>query len=290
MLPAQIKKKVEPFAALIGELMNRAHIKLLDFVGFLVEKVGFERYYTAAGSEEEAARWENIKEFMAEVGQFEEKNPEADLNDFLQTVSLVRDDSEDESDRDKVTVATMHAVKGLEFKVVFAVGLEEGTFPSAQALKADAGAMEEERRVMYVAITRAKERLFITNASRRFKFNHVEPCLQSRFVEESKGGDVGAYTLMKQRSDYVSGLKPKPAFLSERRYPKQVLPAKPAKPAVMKDVSGFVKGAAVRHPRYGEGVIMSVSGSGKDQTATVSFKELGVKKFVLQLAPLTLKE
>ena len=290
LLPAQIKKKVEPFAALIGELMNRAHIKLLDFVGFLVEKVGFERYYTAAGSEEEAARWENIKEFMAEVGQFEEKNPEADLNDFLQTVSLVRDDSEDESDRDKVTVATMHAVKGLEFKVVFAVGLEEGTFPSAQALKADAGAMEEERRVMYVAITRAKERLFITNASRRFKFNHVEPCLQSRFVEESKGGDVGAYTLMKQRSDYVSGLKPKPAFLSERRYPKQVLPAKPAKPAVMKDLSGFVRGAAVRHPRYGEGVIMSVSGSGKDQTATVSFKELGVKKFVLQLAPLTLKE
>ena len=289
-LPEQLKKKVQPFAALIGDLLSNSFIKLGDFVEYLIEKVGFERYYTSTGSEEEAARWDNVKEFLSEVKQFEEKLPDATLNDFLQTVTLVRDDEDDDPDRDKITVATMHAVKGLEFAVVFTVGLEEGTFPSAQALKADEKSMEEERRVMYVAITRARDRLFITNAGRRFKFNHTEPCLPSRFVDESRGVKNDSYMTMKMRTDYISGFSAKPSFLSDRRSPKPVIPAKPAKPAVQKDLTGFVKGAEVTHPRYGDGIILSVSGSGKDATASISFKDLGIKKFVLQLAPLTLKK
>ncbi len=289
-LPEQIKKKTMPFTALIGDLISHSYIKVGDFAEYLIEKVGFERYYTSAGSEEEAARWENVKEFLSEVKQFEEKYPEADLNDFLQTVSLVRDDSEEDFDRDKVTVATMHAVKGLEFAVVFAVGLEEGTFPSAQALKSDAKSMEEERRVMYVAITRAKDRLFITNAVRRFKFNHIEPCLTSRFVEESRGVHSDAYLNMKMRSEYVYGSGGRPPFLSERKSGRPVIAPKPVIAAAEKDLTGFVKGAEVRHPRYGEGVILSVSGSGKETTASIAFKDLGIKKFVLQLAPVTLKK
>ena len=289
-LPEQLKKKVQPFAALIGDLLSNSFIKLGDFVEYLIEKVGFERYYTSTGSEEEAARWDNVKEFLSEVKQFEEKLPDATLNDFLQTVTLVRDDEDDDPDRDKITVATMHAVKGLEFAVVFTVGLEEGTFPSAQALKADEKSMEEERRVMYVAITRARDRLFITNAGRRFKFNHTEPCLPSRFVDESRGVKNDSYMTMKMRTDYISGFSAKPSFLSDRRLPKPVIPAKPAKPAVQKDLTGFVKGAEVTHPRYGDGIIFSVSGSGKDATASISFKDLGIKKFVLQLAPITLKK
>ncbi|HIU60603.1 MAG TPA: UvrD-helicase domain-containing protein, partial [Candidatus Stercoripulliclostridium merdigallinarum] len=107
-LPEQLKKKVQPFAALIGDLLSNSFIKLGDFVEYLIEKVGFERYYTSTGSEEEAARWDNVKEFLSEVKQFEEKLPDATLNDFLQTVTLVRDDEDDDPDRDKITVATMH--------------------------------------------------------------------------------------------------------------------------------------------------------------------------------------
>lgn len=291
-LPASVVKKLTPFKELASDLISHSYMPLGDFTEYLIEKVDFERYYTSTGSEEDNARWDNIKEFLSDVKQFEEKEQGATLEAFLQTVSLVRDDDEEDFDRDKVTVATMHAVKGLEFKAVFIVGMEEGTFPSSHSLKAGPDEMEEERRVMYVAITRAKDRLFITNANRRFKFKHVEACLPSRFIEESKGAeDVSPYALHGMRSDYVNGLKPRPDYMNYAKKPSPVIPRipKPA-PVSTKDISGFTVGAAVVHPRYGEGKILSLSGAGKDVTATISFADLGIKKFVLQLAPLTLKK
>ena len=290
-MPASVVKKIEPFKELAGDLIGKSYLPLGEFTQYLIEKAGFERYYTSTGSEEDYARWENVKEFLSSVKQFEEKEPNATLETYLQTVSLVREESEDDFDRDKVTVATMHAVKGLEFKVVFIVGMEEGTFPSAQSLKGDDDALQEERRVMYVAITRARERLFITNANRRFRFKHVEPCLPSRFLKEAKGIDSDSpYVYMNARNDYVAGLAPRPSYMMKPAYKAAIPSAAKAEPVKQKDLTGFVQGAAVEHPRYGSGTIMAVTGSGKDVTATIAFGNLGIKKFVLQLAPVTLKK
>ena len=289
-LPQAVVKKLEPFKELAGDLIGKSYLPLGEFTEYLIEKAGFERYYTSTGSEEDYARWENVKEFLASVKQYEEKEPDATLETYLQTVSLVREESEEDFDRDKITVATMHAVKGLEFKVVFIVGMEEGVFPSSQSLKCEGeSGLEEERRVMYVAVTRAMDRLFVTNANRRFRFKRVEVCMPSRFVQEAKGDYTDSpYVYMRSRNDYLNGLQPRPDFLSGR--PKAVLPSvKKAEAPVQKDVSGFTAGKTVTHPRYGEGIIMTVTGAGKDMTATISFKNLGIKKFVLQLAPLTLK-
>lgn len=296
-LGARIVKKVEDFRALISDLVAHAGEPIYSFTKYLVERVGFENYYTASGTEEDYSRWENIKEFLAYVREYEEKNEGATVNEFLENVSLVRESGDELEDNDKVTVATMHAVKGLEFKVVFIVGCEEETFPSAQALKSND--IEEERRVMYVAITRARERLYISNAQRRFRYNRVEYLMPSRFVDEAKGKDNDSYGAFGARRNYVNGLGPRPDFLnaassevSKIRHSAATAPApkKQTAPAPAKDLSGFVGGAKVVHPRYGEGTVLVVLGSGSDTTATVAFPNLGVKKFILALAPLTLKK
>ena len=296
-LGSRIVRKVEDFRSLISDLLAHADDPIYGFARYLVERVGFEKYYTSSGTEEDYARWENVKEFLNYVREYEDKNEGATVTDFLESVSLVRESDEELEDNDKVTVATMHAVKGLEFKVVFIVGCEEETFPSAQAIKIND--VEEERRVMYVAITRAKDRLYITNAQRRFRYNRVEYLMPSRFVDESRGGGGDSYGAFSARNNYINGLGDRPDFLggssdvSRIRHSAATQPAprpQQPKPQETKDLSGFVGGAHVIHPRYGEGTILVVLGSGNDTTATVAFPKLGVKKFILALAPLTLKK
>ena len=296
-LGPRVVKKVEDFRALVSDLVAHSAEPLYAFTKYLVDRVGFEQYYTSSGDEEDYSRWENIKEFLAFVREYEEKNEGASVNNFLESVSLVRERSDELDDNDKITVATMHAVKGLEFKVVFIVACEEEIFPSAQAIKNND--VEEERRVMYVAITRAQERLYITNAQRRFRFNRVEYSMPSRFIEESKGSAGDSYGAFGARARYLNGLGDRPSFMgspvseaSRIRHSAATAPApkKQAAPVPAKDLSGFVGGAKVVHPRYGEGTILVVLGSGSDTTATVAFPNLGVKKFILALAPLTLKK
>ncbi len=297
LLGKGVVKKVETFASLMKDIELKKSLPVDKFVEYVVDRVGFKEVYMSSKKEEDITRWENIQQFINYAKEYTAKNDDPTLEGFLETVTLEESGKDDEPmDKNKVTIATMHAVKGLEFRAVFIVGCEEDTFPSAMAKKN--GELEEERRIMYVAITRAKERLYISNAQRRFRFGRVQDCLPSRFIAEATGKSEDAYKTFGERRAYVENRGPRPDYLGDEPVLSKIresfatrprVEVKPqiAKPQV-KDLTGYVGGAKVRHPNYGEGTILVVLGEGKNATATVAFPNLGVKKFIISLAPLSL--
>lgn len=304
------KAKIAVFNELIAELtMAKGQMDLVHFADFLVKKVGFEEYYKAQEKEEEVARWENIDEFLRYVEETTENNPDLDLTDFLQTLAL-NNEVESDDEEEKITIATMHSAKGLEFKVVFIVACEESIIPSAQSLK-DNG-VEEERRVMYVAMTRAQERLYISCVKGiRNRFNRQENTMPSRFIAEAKGempktsiptfstGRYGnnpyASTIMKRsvdrayerNDDYSDAIPHEGQMRLGNTYQGNTTIEQPKK-VYNKSADGFVSGAKVRHKKYGIGTIIIVTGTGPSTTVTVTFEGLGLKKFALMNAPLEL--
>lgn len=297
-------KKVEDFRNIMADLyVNSKKMPMDKFAEYLVKRAGFEQSYNEEKNEENMTRWENILEFLRYVKEYCGNNPEATLDGFLQTVALAPENKDEEQDNDTVFVATMHAVKGLEFKVVFIVACEEDVFPSAQSKK-DSN-IEEERRVMYVAVTRARERLYISNAQNRYRFNQKQANMPSRFIAESKGEKVqssydiyeekraynesrGAYGGFNRGKDYYSGEREIVTPMA-KPYGNAAPPQKPQgtpPPVLNKDLSQFAGGVKVSHPVYGAGTILIVAGSGDDANATVMFPSLGIKKFKLALAPL----
>ncbi|MDR3293773.1 MAG: UvrD-helicase domain-containing protein [Clostridiales bacterium] len=194
------KVRLTEFKNIVQKLMSAAvELPLGEYVNSLIRVAGFESYYKSQEGEE-ADRYENIVEFANAVREFEKDNPNAAAEDFLQSVSLVSD-TESEDDAERLVVGTIHSVKGLEFKIVFIVGVEEGIFPSERSVSE--GGVEEERRVMYVAITRARERLLISYAKSRFRFNEIKYTLPSRFVKELE--ECGHVSFDRQNRDVFGG-------------------------------------------------------------------------------------
>ncbi len=285
-LSSQIENKLAPFAALMQRLNDNRNMPLGDYADFVNREVGFSEYYN--GDEDEgAARLENIANLIQSIKEFAHDNPDAGLEEYLQSVTLISD-TDDVLVDDKLTVATVHGVKGLEFDVVFVVGLEEGIFPT---LRQDTTpkAIEEERRIMYVAVTRARKRLYLTCAQSRFRFGRRENSLASRFLTEA-------------------GIIPKPQPLPENprithsvnsamgrigrdikdlprsRQPRSAIaPQIERKPSVTdRDLSVFKLGMKVEHSRFGVGEIVDITG----ENAKIKFKDLGVKMFNMRLAPI----
>ena len=290
-----VKRKIIVFAELLQDLQTQAkEMDLFDFGKYLIEKVGFEESFKATGKEDDLNRWENLVELLAYIKEYEKANPKTPIEQFLQNIVLVSD--EDNTEEDNVVLATMHSVKGLEFRVVFIVGLEEGTFPSNMSMNEENG-IEEERRVMYVAITRAKERLYLSCAQRRFKYNREQSYIPSRFIYESMGEDRAKEFEIKKpvpdiKEEY-NNINQYTAYSQSKikKYNKVI--AAPKIEYVKEKVfntntDGFVSGAKVTHRRYGTGTIIAIDGSGASKNATIAFKDLGIKKFTLSSAPLKL--
>ena len=265
------KKKLSQFAALAKDISeNKDGMPLDEYVKYVFDKVDFYAAYDM-DDPEGRSKLENIDQFLTSVHEFCADNPDVKLEEYLQTLSLLTD--ADETDEGNyITIATIHGVKGLEFRCVFIVGLEEGIFPSLRSDTTTAD-VEEERRIMYVAITRARERLWLTNAGRRFRFGKTESNPVSRFVKESgliaaarKSADRTVHHTVQQamRRDFAPKFSPSAA--------------------AGKDISAFVEGKKVRHPKFGDGVIQDVTG----ENARIAFDKLGVKVLNLRLAPLTL--
>ena len=315
-LNAGSKAKVKAFGALLKSLVIKgtqesANELIRDVIG----DTGILAMY-ADDSDESINKKANIDEFVNSVDEFCRLNKTATLADFLNQVTLSSDTDEmDESDY--VTVATIHSVKGLEFDNVFLVGLEENIMPVSRAAYDD-GELEEERRLMYVAITRARKRLWLTRSRSRYLYGERSMTLPSRFIGElskelgveepparasyrgygkSYGGYTGAGAAYKrpfarpQRSEdgYYSDLPPEPpraasAFSAAAAYRAGGAASSPSAPS--KDFSAFRAGVRVRHPKFGEGVIVSVRGSGKDMAVNVSFPGFGIKQLSVLIAPL----
>ncbi|MFI3229742.1 MAG: UvrD-helicase domain-containing protein [Bacillota bacterium] len=282
-------KKIAEFKSVIFDIYNMRGAPLNEFCDYVIKRAGFEDAYCSTAKEEDVVRWENIQEFQRHTKEFVDKNPEVTLDEYLQSILLVPDANlEGTVDGQAITLATMHSVKGLEFKVVFIVGCEEDVFPSIQ-VKIEEG-IEEERRVMYVAITRAEQRLYITNVKDRFRFNKHQYNEPSRFIEESGGKKIlSGYDAYEQRKQYTESrgkfARPNKKYPSAPSFPDVPAPQQKQK-VVNTDTSIFSAGEYVKHPVYGTGKIIIISGVGSDAAATVSFEKFGIKKFKLALAPL----
>lgn len=295
-LSAAVKSRLSGFKEVLSDFIGaKARLPLYDFCLFLVEKLELEKIYFQSDKQEDVDRWYNIQELLSHVKEYSELNPHAGVEELLQTIAL-ESSPDDEDEDDKLVLGTMHSVKGLEFKAVFVAGCEEGIFPSMLAINEGDKALEEERRVMYVAVTRAKERLFISCAQRRFRFNREQDYLPSRFLYEAMGeerqDELKLSKLQRIRENIYRNIDYDNAFPSAPSK-QSVLPSKPIihlpqEKIYNTDTDGFESGVKVRHKRYGIGTILVVEGSGKAKTATIMFKDLGVKKFNLSCAPLEL--
>lgn len=263
------KKKLTQFAALAKDISEKKDDMPLDeYVKYVFDKVDFYSAYDV-DDPEGRTKLENIDQFLTSVHEACADNPDVKLEEYLQMLSLMTD--ADETDEgDYITIATIHGVKGLEFRCVFIVGLEEGIFPSLRSDTTTAD-VEEERRIMYVAITRARERLWLTNAGRRFRFGKWESNSVSRFVKES--GLIAAARKTEDRTVHHT---------VQQALRRDLTPRFAKTAAAGKDISAFKAGVKVRHPKFGDGVIQDVTG----ENARIAFEKLGVKVLNLRLAPL----
>ena len=183
-LGSRAKKTVGSFFELMTLLsVMKDNMPLSEFVNYLIDQAGLEQQYAAENTEEARSRMENIAEFRGAVHAFEELSEGATLEDYLENVALVTDLDRSGETRDYLTLMTLHSAKGLEFDYVFIIGTEENIFPSARSLESEPR-MEEERRLMYVGITRARRALYLTRASERMLYNQFQHNDPSRFVEE----------------------------------------------------------------------------------------------------------
>jgi DNA helicase II / ATP-dependent DNA helicase PcrA len=309
--------KIQKFAAIIQEFAKIAEeTDAWDAAKTIATKTGILKELNNDNSPEGLSRNENIQELLNAIQEFsisamEEDRP-AKLENFLEDVALLTDqDTEKVEDRDKVTLMTIHSAKGLEFKNVFVVGLEERLFPSAQAEeKKSFEALEEERRLFYVALTRAKENAWFSYASQRYRWGNLEFCSPSRFLlemdEKFLSGMVynSRTTSSPSHNNITEGFRARTMHSGQTGLPVQ----KPWRPEgflrkmVNNQVKGnegdgfqadnpdkIMQGMMVEHQRFGVGKVLKVEGVEPNKKATVFFHNAGQKQLLLKFARLKIK-
>jgi DNA helicase-2/ATP-dependent DNA helicase PcrA len=253
---------------------------LSKLVSEIVEKTGYKDYITAEENGEE--RWENIMELRNAARDFDALDPGEALATFLEQISLISDIDSLEEKVEATVLTTLHQAKGLEFPVVFITGMEDGLLPHRRSME-DPDELEEERRLCYVGVTRAKKRVYLLHAKYRNLFGSSGGTVRSRFLDDIPQElitNVSLYNEGYSDSDFT----PVTELYSKKRKLEEVVSAKPGpqpRPAISLSV-----GDRVSHKIFGEGVVISLTGSGNDQQVTVNFDSAGVKRLLLSYAPL----
>jgi DNA helicase-2/ATP-dependent DNA helicase PcrA len=258
-------KGLSGFVGLIESLRaDTQGLPLAEVVTAVVERSGLIAHYQ--GERDGADRIENLRELSNAAIAFAVESDSQDLTAFLAHAALEAGEHEAAAHQDAVQLMTVHAAKGLEFHTVFITGLEEGLFPHEQALT-EADGLEEERRLMYVAITRARRRLYLTHAQSRMLHGQPRYGLPSRFLDEIPAGLIQS---IRRRLGVAAPAAPihAAARAAEARYP-------------------YAIGSRVRHARYGEGVVAGYQGAGPEAEIRVSFPKFGDKWFILEYVRLT---
>ena len=260
---------------------------------------GLQRELYADKTVEGLSRFENVQELLNAIKEFTDDPERTDkgLGAFLQEVSLITGQDEDkDKDPEKVTLMTIHMAKGLEFRYVYIAGLEEDLFPSQMMLSSRAE-LEEERRLFYVAITRAQKRLFLSYALTRYRFGRLKNCEPSRFLDEvdphyvkvsTKYAGINSEPLSNSQfaKSFVSGMR---KTVSSQPQPK-VTSYKAPLDFVPSDTSGLKEGMRVEHPKFGFGQVVKVDESGADRKARIQFADFGEKTLLLSFAKLKIHE
>lgn len=253
----------------------------------LLNESGYFEVLKADKSYEGAARLENLEELMSAITQFEETETEPNLTKFLETITLDTTVTEDGSS-DQVSLMTVHGSKGLEYPYVFLIGIEENIFPSYKSLEVGPTAIEEERRLFYVAMTRAMKQLTITFAQGRLLWGSLKFNGPSQFLHEipSKYYQWEFYQTGSKKSQYESHNNyddfDQSSYSDNVYHEEKVYQTK----KVVKDLSNYPSGSRIVHALYGEGTVLDSEGLGQDEKVTILFRDGVRKKFMVKFAPL----
>lgn len=294
--------KVEGFTNLILDFRDllETGIRLSELYDTILERTGYQDELVAEHTEESEARLENLAELKNKIVQYEQEAEHPTLSELLEEIALVADVDSLEESEDKVLLMTLHSAKGLEFPCVFLGGMEDRLFPSGMALNSDdPDAVEEERRLCYVGITRAKEKLYLSAARQRMMHGTANFNPISRFVKEipedviEKNGE-GAFAMRRQMESLQQAkrdLASRGATVSSKPYSYQKN-AVTATPAFGKEFRvermeiDYGVGDTVEHVKFGTGVVTALVSGGKDYEVTVDFEKVGVKRMFASFAKL----
>ena len=288
--------RLSAFKTLLESFMIDSSTMSADqLVKRIVEETGIMRELKADNTVEGESRLQNVEELMNNIAQFckdreEEGNDRCRTTDYLSEVSLLTDqDNETEDDVEKVTLMTVHAAKGLEFDAVFIVGLEEHLFPSDMSGD-DERQIEEERRLLYVAMTRARKHLTLLFATSRFKYGSVDFCSPSRFLKDIDSRYLnlpagGLGTVPGAQSVQKAGFESKPVSRPWEHGKFQKVTESMLKEAVSaQSTTGLREGNVIEHERFGIGSVLSIEGSGDNAKARIKFLNVGEKTLLLKFA------
>ena len=288
--------RLRQFAILIEELQEQAKTvppdELYDLV---VERSGYVRALEEKNTAEDAARIENVQELKSNIIAFAKEAENPTLAGFLDEVALYTDLDNYDQSMDCVTLMTMHAAKGLEFPTVFIIGCEEGIFPGLRCI-GEPDEMEEERRLCYVALTRAREHLILTCARQRMLFGRTTANRVSRFVEEIPDEDIrklnvphgyGYSEPSRDQQQYPPRRSEPRAYTVSAPEPRRKPPMRPAPPAAKPAATAapsFAVGDRVAHKAFGDGVVAAVKPMGGDALLEVDFESAGTKRLMMRAA------
>lgn len=285
--------KLSAFYGVMESLRKTAETgSLYDIMDAVLNKSGYLEALQAEGTEEANMRIENIDEFVSKAVEYESANPEGGLGGFLEDVALIADIDEASKDDGGNTVAlmTLHSAKGLEFPFVFIAGMEEGMFPSQRSIMTEnENGVEEERRLCYVGITRAQQKLFLTMAKSRMQHGMTNYNQPSRFLKEIPNELLDMPISNTPKKDYtvsktVVAMGRKNEFDKPKPYSMGILNQDILKPKNMD--FDLAVGDKVRAPKYGIGTVTDIKNAGADYEVAVNFGEKGAKKFMYALSKL----
>lgn len=295
-LSARFTKTLHEFARqLRGWVEMQEYLPVMELVEEMLEKTGYRDMLKQDKNLEAEARLENINEFLTVAKEFEEASEDKTLIAFLTDLALVADiDKVDEQEevQDKSLLMTLHSAKGLEFPIVFLIGLEEGVFPHSRSLMEEAE-MEEERRLAYVGITRAEQQLYVSRARMRTLYGRTNMNPPSRFLHELPKELMEQSGSKEQTLPWAQASRSSGTGLSGRQ--RQAAPAAPARKRVTKTQTTTTEGASfswsvgdkAAHKKWGTGTVVSLKGSGENVELDIAFPEVGVKRLFAKFAPIT---
>lgn len=305
-LSVRAANKLTDFAKMISDFIKQMSfdLSLTDLTKSILEKSGYEAQLKKSPTPENEGRLENLSEFLSVTEEFDKNYEPSDESiskyvDFLGELALVSDlDNVDENSNNQITLMTLHAAKGLEFPVVFLVGMEENIFPLSRAA-ADDDQLEEERRLAYVGITRAKEKLFLTNAYSRLLYGRTTSNPASRFIDEidakliDEKYDGSGFQSLNRERDLPFSKRSVPAqgvTFSGRKRQQPVQLTSQSRPNVTNtgaEKKDWVIGDAVQHKKWGIGHVIKITGDGEDKELDIAFPDQGIKRLLAAFAPIS---
>ncbi len=273
----RIQKNVKQFKQLLDKYIDlKEKLSLPELTSALVDELGILKMYKSEHTPEATTKYENIQELLGAIQQFEKENPKATIEDFLAEVSLIAGVDQLDEQENSVTMMTIHNSKGLEFPVVFVTGCEEDIFPLNKKFDSEAD-IEEERRLFYVAVTRAEKKVYLSHARSRYRFGEVAYQAKSRFIEEldpetiteTSAGGGRKSSRRRKSSDYDEYYQESYDDFDQERRSLRV-------------------GSRVTHDMFGNGKILAINGSGDMQKVSIAFEDFGTKHLLAKFANLKL--